>query len=171
MIDSNNINVMREKLRKVSGGGSGVQEEIERIDNLIGSSPIPGSQRTITSSLNYLYDNLGGGGVDYSTEEQDTGLKWIDGRTVYQKSYTGIIGNALLTLIDSDIKPNDVKIIDSDIFAYNSTNTAGLDAIIPGVGEWGLGLHVTVDGLNIASASATYGGIYYVTVKYVKNEE
>lgn len=60
MIDSNNINVMREKLRKISGGGSGVQEEIERIDNLIGSSPIPGTQRTITSSLNYLYDHLGG---------------------------------------------------------------------------------------------------------------
>lgn len=60
MIDSNNINVMREKLRKVSGGGSGVIEEIERIDNLIGSSPIPGTQRTITGSLNYLYDNIGG---------------------------------------------------------------------------------------------------------------
>lgn len=57
MIDSNNINIMREKLRKISGG-SGVIEEIERIDNLIGSSPIPGSQRTITGSLNYLYDNI-----------------------------------------------------------------------------------------------------------------
>lgn len=57
MIDSNNINVMREKLRKIGRGGGDVQEEIERIDNLIGSSPIPGSQRTITSSLNYLYDH------------------------------------------------------------------------------------------------------------------
>ncbi len=28
-----------------------------------------------------------GGGIDYSTEEQDTGIKWIDGKTVYQKSY------------------------------------------------------------------------------------
>lgn len=37
-------------------------------------------------------DNTGGfvvsnvGGIDYSTEEQDTGLKWIDGKTIYQKT-------------------------------------------------------------------------------------
>lgn len=29
-----------------------------------------------------------GGGIDYTTEEQDTGLKWIDGRTIYQKTIT-----------------------------------------------------------------------------------
>ena len=28
-----------------------------------------------------------GGGIDYSTEEQDTGLKWIDGRHVYQRTF------------------------------------------------------------------------------------
>lgn len=28
----------------------------------------------------------GGGGVDYSLSEQDTGLKWIDGKTIYQKT-------------------------------------------------------------------------------------
>ena len=28
----------------------------------------------------------GAGGIDYSTTEQDTGLKWIDGKTVYQKT-------------------------------------------------------------------------------------
>ena len=27
------------------------------------------------------------GGVNYSTEEQDTGLKWVDGRTIYQKTF------------------------------------------------------------------------------------
>ena len=30
----------------------------------------------------------GGGGVDYSTTEQDTGVKWIDGKPIYQKSFT-----------------------------------------------------------------------------------
>jgi hypothetical protein len=29
---------------------------------------------------------VSGGGVDYSTTEQDTGLKWIDGKTIYQKT-------------------------------------------------------------------------------------
>ena len=28
-----------------------------------------------------------GGGVDYSTDEQDTGLKWIDGSAIYQKTF------------------------------------------------------------------------------------
>ena len=30
----------------------------------------------------------GGGGVNYSTEEQDTGLTWVDGSHIYQKSFT-----------------------------------------------------------------------------------
>lgn len=29
----------------------------------------------------------GGGGVNYSTEEQATGLKWIDGSAIYQKTF------------------------------------------------------------------------------------
>lgn len=29
----------------------------------------------------------GAGGIDYSTTEQDTGLKWTDGKTIYQKTY------------------------------------------------------------------------------------
>ena len=44
-----------------------------------------------------------GGGISYSTEEQDTGLKWVDGKKIYQITFTGttsatgdntIIGNA-----------------------------------------------------------------------------
>lgn len=35
----------------------------------------------------------GGGGINYSLDEQDTGLKWIDGRTIYQKTiYISNIG-------------------------------------------------------------------------------
>lgn len=29
----------------------------------------------------------GGGGIDYSTTEQNTGVKWVDGKDIYQKSY------------------------------------------------------------------------------------
>lgn len=29
----------------------------------------------------------GGGGINYSTTEQDTGLKWIDNKTIYQRTY------------------------------------------------------------------------------------
>lgn len=36
------------------------------------------------------YSNGGGSGanIDYSTEEQYTGKKWIDGKKIYQKSYS-----------------------------------------------------------------------------------
>ena len=48
----------------------------------------------LTTSLNSIataIENMPtptGGGIDYTTEEQDTGLKWIDGRTIYQKTIT-----------------------------------------------------------------------------------
>ena len=36
----------------------------------------------------------GGGGVNYSAEEQDTGLKWLDGNTIYQTTFdTGTLPN------------------------------------------------------------------------------
>lgn len=28
-----------------------------------------------------------GGGVDYSTSEQDTGIKWVDGKAIYSKTF------------------------------------------------------------------------------------
>jgi hypothetical protein len=40
-----------------------------------------------SSKIEQLISGVGGGGVDYSTTEQDTGLKWIDGRPIYQKTY------------------------------------------------------------------------------------
>ena len=41
------------------------------------------------------------GAVDYSTEEVDTGVKWVDGKTIYRKTYN--IGDATSTkqLIDT----------------------------------------------------------------------
>ena len=43
----------------------------------------------------------GGGGIDYSTTEQDTGLTWIDGRTLYQKTYTLTNVGQGVVLLDS----------------------------------------------------------------------
>lgn len=45
--------------------------------------------------------NTSTGGMDYSTEEQNTGLKWTDGRDIYKKSgsLTNITMNELNTVI------------------------------------------------------------------------
>ena len=34
------------------------------------------------------YTEGGKGGVDYSNDEQDTGLKWLDGKKIYQRTFT-----------------------------------------------------------------------------------
>lgn len=40
-----------------------------------------------SSKIEQLISGIGGGGVDYSTSEQDTGLKWVDGKPIYQITY------------------------------------------------------------------------------------
>ena len=44
------------------------------------------------------------GGIDYSTEKQDTGLKWTDGKTIYQKTY--VVGDASSTKVLVDTLTN-----------------------------------------------------------------
>ena len=39
---------------------------------------------------NTIYGVEGGGGIDYSTTEQNTGLKWIDGSTIYERTYDNL---------------------------------------------------------------------------------
>lgn len=52
----------------------------------------------------------GGGGIDYSTTEQNTGLKWIDGKPIYQKTFSLTFTSNFLTVdltalsIDSVVK-------------------------------------------------------------------
>lgn len=65
-----------------------------------------------SSKIEQLISGIGGGGVDYSTTEQDTGLKWIDGKPIYQKTITKnntVYGNA--TQINANVADMD-KLID-----------------------------------------------------------
>lgn len=53
-------------------------------------------QTTYSSTkINELLSGVGGGGVDYSTTEQDTGLKWIDGKPIYQKTYSEVLTSTI----------------------------------------------------------------------------
>lgn len=60
--------------------GSGAYATID--DNAVSVSTTYSS-----SKIEQLISGIGGGGVNYSTTEQDTGLKWIDGRTIYQRTF------------------------------------------------------------------------------------
>ena len=52
----------------------------------------------------YFYGGIAlGGAGDYSLEEQDTGSKWIDGKPIYRKVFTGTIKAATTTDIATNI--------------------------------------------------------------------
>ena len=56
---------------------------------------IAGGLKGIKDIIDTIEPGGGGvGGIDYSTTEQDTGLKWIDGSAVYQQTFTGTTPNA-----------------------------------------------------------------------------
>ena len=38
------------------------------------------------NGINYTGGGTGGGGINYSTTEQNTGLKWVDGSDIYQRT-------------------------------------------------------------------------------------
>lgn len=66
----------------------------------------------------------GGGVVDYSTSEQDTGKKWIDGRPIYSKTiYVSTLANGANVLIDSDFTPTiyDVAYVTFVKWTYTSS--------------------------------------------------
>ena len=63
-----------------------IQQEVQDIQENKQDKLVAGSGISIDPTTNTISatGGGGGGGVNYSTTEQDTGLKWIDGKTVYQ---------------------------------------------------------------------------------------
>ena len=63
-----------------------IPENINDLSDVDISSPVNGQILTYNNGEWINESVSSGGGVDYSTTEQDTGLKWTDGKTVYQKT-------------------------------------------------------------------------------------
>ena len=110
----------------------------------------------------------GAGGIDYSTTEQDTGLKWIDGKTVYQKTVSiGTLPNTNQANV-----PHLISNIDSIImctgFATNGTSTLPLPYATNSDGA-NIGINCP-DKTNITifdgSDRSSFTG--YVTLRYTK---
>ena len=84
-------------------------------------APAAGDQAKYLSGAGTWEDLPASSGVDYSTSEQDTGLKWIDGKSIYQRSVvftTGATGtyHRLQTGIIAE------KILKVEFFGYNSND-------------------------------------------------
>lgn len=85
----------------------------------------------LTDSLNSIataIENMPaptGGGIDYSTEEQDTGIKWLDGRKIYQKTYNNFttdLVNGWTNDLCKDDNTEIIKVVDFFLI-FSSDNT------------------------------------------------
>ena len=80
MIDSTNPRIMADNIRQLSAAGSG------------GSAVVPNPEGEATGNLSSIgidgskYSIPVYSPVDYSTDEVDTGIKWVDGSSIYRKT-------------------------------------------------------------------------------------
>lgn len=114
----------------------------------------------------------GGGGISYSTTEQDTGLKWIDGKPIYQKTYH--------IMESTEEEEKDYNISNDNVDTMIECNA------LVRAGTWGGNNVFTAprigDGTYFISASATNTTVTitaksykfteaYVTLKYTKTTD
>ena len=106
--------------KTVSGGGGGSTVTITPILSS-GTKIADYSIDGVSDSL-YAPSGGGGGGIDYSTSEQDTGLKWIDNSSIYQKTINIVNSSAVVATRDIDLSsyvPSGARVIEfSGIYEY-----------------------------------------------------
>ena len=105
----------------------------------------------------------GGGGLNYSTEEQDTGLTWIDGRHVYQKSYYVQTMTGKYLELETGV-PTTYRIISADGSASMSGNIQAFGYVST---SYFLGILVRN---QIIGLHSNYAPCYdvMITIRYIK---
>lgn len=166
-----------------SGGDLADLDDVNIDDNTLADGQVLKYDATNDEWINGTGGGGGGGtAIDYSTTEQNTGQKWIDGKDIWQRTYytdnlsdTSTLSNAytLGTLGDYDT-------IVSIEGAVSSTNRAGWSSLggIGNITSWNFGVHITESsGNNIVcifcasstSSVAIKNGKAIVTIKYTKS--
>lgn len=141
-------------------------------------APAAGDQGKVLTGAGTWEDLPASGGVNYSTSEQDTGLKWIDGTTsVYQVTdvltLSGLNENIALSV------PDNATIISQNAVAVNP-NTLTTELPLPYQGPYsmadGMWWWLDASGGNYtahfrAGSNQTPNLPYtiYMTSKYIKN--
>lgn len=114
------------------------------------------------------------GGISYSTEEQDTGLTWVDGKKIYQKT----IYIETATLVNSTPYVSAALDIAFDkVFSSELVADQGTTRIYSQVSYWNnvsiSTARITNDNkiqLSTSSSSSVTWTDIYVTIRYTKTE-
>ena len=105
-----------------------------------------------------------GGGEDFSTTEQDTGIKWIDGSTIYRRVVTGGLTSTSLTIIDGGIIDKVIQ-----IYGWVNNNTTSPKGKMPVMGNSVITFNqVRVNESHNLVANAGSFGAYELVVYYTK---
>lgn len=137
-------------------------------------------QQTLIAGNNISIENnvisASGGGINYSTTEQDTGITWIDGRHIYQKTIEienfTTVNNTSRTYTTSDYISNVDFVIKSECIFITTANNFYIIPYLfnPTLGQYNMGLSIFTDELMFSFGNSAGGksGTVYVTLSYVK---
>jgi len=116
----------------------------------------------------YFYGGIALGGMkDISTEEVDTGVKWINGKTIYAKTLvkTGLAGNTTATIS----LPSDIELVWLDAANSFHVNSSGSiyppGMIINNVNQF---LCLLNTATIVYKTGSSTGGDFYIRILYTK---
>lgn len=148
-----------------AGGGGGGGSTVAITPTLSTGTKIADFE--IDGTQGELYAPQGGGAIDYSTTEQNTGQKWIDGKRIYQKteelaSEVNITTSAYTGFTPSWIG-NVAQFIDCKGYrvASNQYGTACHPLFARKSGSNQLSLY----------SALTFNGVKYITFQYTKTTD
>lgn len=140
----------------------------------IGGS-ITGDTLPIGSVINYTGSSAPTGWeevADYSTSEINTGKKWIDGKPIYRKCYSGNTGNDNISIDSGITNLNQIISLDGMIndAVYSLSMKCG--GYLDGNNNYSFLYYVwNTNKLNCSMASAWYGGTYTFIIEYTKTTD
>ena len=141
-------------------------------------------QKTLTAGANITIDpvtntiSASGGGVNYSTTEQDTGVLWLDESHIYQKTIKlediALAGNSFVARNISDYISNVNILIGYETIIHNKTgNTFYLMPYSLYSTLTGYSVNVAIAGNEIDISTGNLSGSMntdiYITLKYTKS--
>lgn len=147
------------------GGGNANVTEITyaQYTNLTPAEKANGTIYCVTDDPSDSAGGGGGGGVNYSTTEQNTGLKWIDGKDIYQKSIF-VDGAVSVSTSATTVSSSyfDVSVVDTFISASAIRLTGSQGTCSTPASAWKDGSSFKIYG------STAVTNVDYITVQYTK---